>query len=73
MKYKAGDMLKMSWGYDQTNVDFFEVTRVIGKAMIEIRKVVSKVVRGAGSPAEYVVPVPGEYETWDSDFAKRVC
>jgi hypothetical protein len=28
---KAGDIVNTSWGYDQTNVDFFVVTRVSGK------------------------------------------
>jgi hypothetical protein len=28
---KAGDILYTSWGYDQTNVEFFAVTRVSGK------------------------------------------
>jgi hypothetical protein len=26
--YKVGDILNSSWGYDQTNVTFYEVTRV---------------------------------------------
>lgn len=28
---KAGDVVNTSWGYDQTNVDFYVVTRVSGK------------------------------------------
>jgi len=28
---KVGDILNTSWGYDQTNVDFFVVTKVSGK------------------------------------------
>lgn len=32
--YKAGDMFRTSWGYDQTNVEFFEVTEVAGKYVI---------------------------------------
>jgi|TARA_R110002074_G_scaffold35881_2_gene97733 hypothetical protein len=30
------DVLRSSWGYDQTNIDFFRVTRLIGKTMVEI-------------------------------------
>lgn len=26
--FKLGDIISYSWGYDQTNVDFFEVVRV---------------------------------------------
>src|SRR5262245_48359756 len=36
-KYKVGDILSSSWGYDQTNVDFYKVTRCTG-AMIELRQ-----------------------------------
>lgn len=32
---QPGDILVSSWGYDQTNVDFYKVTRRVGKTMIE--------------------------------------
>lgn len=28
---KPGDILTYSWGYEQTNIDFFQVTRVTAK------------------------------------------
>lgn len=36
---KVGDLLSSSWGYDQTNIEFYEVTRVIGAHTVEIREV----------------------------------
>lgn len=36
---KVGDVLRASWGYDQTNIDFYQVTALIGKAMVEIREI----------------------------------
>lgn len=36
---KVGDVLHASWGYDQTNVDFFQVTRVIGVRTVEARPI----------------------------------
>jgi len=33
---KVGDILYCSWGYDQTNVDYFKVSEVIGKRKIKI-------------------------------------
>ena len=33
---KVGDIYVSSWGYDQTNVDFFKVSEVIGKRKIKI-------------------------------------
>jgi hypothetical protein len=35
---KIGDIFRSSWGYDQTNIDYYECTQVIG-AMIEIRAI----------------------------------
>lgn len=36
---KAGDILVSSWGYDQTNIDYYQVTRVIGVNTVEIREI----------------------------------
>ena len=33
---KVGDILYCSWGYDQTNVDYFRVSEIIGKRKIKI-------------------------------------
>jgi hypothetical protein len=35
---KVGDVLSGMWGYDQTNVEFWQVTKVIGKRSVEIRE-----------------------------------
>lgn len=32
---QVGDVFRCSWGYDQTNIDFYEVTKVLG-AMVEV-------------------------------------
>lgn len=32
----VGDVLRASWGYDQTNIDYYLVTKLIGKTMVEI-------------------------------------
>jgi len=36
--FSVGDTLVSSWGHDQTNVDFYQVTKVVGK-QIEIRSI----------------------------------
>ncbi len=56
---KKGDILSSSWGYDQTNIDFYEVTDVKGKQVV-LREISSKVVGDSGN-YEKVVPVPGKY------------
>jgi hypothetical protein len=51
-----GSILSSSWGYDQTNVDFYEVTEVVGKSVL-LRKIGSKEAPGHS----HVVPVPGHF------------
>ena len=34
---KVGDLFYSSWGYDQTNIDFYQVVRVISDKTIEVR------------------------------------
>lgn len=36
---KVGDVLSSSWGYDQTNVNYYQVTALPGKWMVEIREI----------------------------------
>lgn len=58
---KVGDVLRCSWGYDQTNVDFYEVVGVSGKSVI-IREIAqTKKSTYAGGFAGQCLPVPGEY------------
>jgi len=56
---KVGDILYSSWGYDQTNVDFYEVTAV-ANSMVEIREVASKIVSEKQGTA-YVTALPGRF------------
>lgn len=57
--YKVGDILYSSWGYDQTNINFYQVVEVLG-AMVSLREVAQKVVR-EDSSADYVVAVEGKF------------
>jgi hypothetical protein len=54
-----GDILYSSWGYDQTNVSWYQVTKVIGK-MVEIREVGKKTVKSE-PPQDYVVPLKDRF------------
>ncbi len=58
---KVGDILVASWGYDQTNIDYFEVTRVVSGKTVEVREIAQRVVESKGFMTETVVPVPGQY------------
>lgn len=54
---QVGHVLRASWGYEQTNVDFFQVTAVISAKTVELRAISST--RGAAhtSMSGTVLPV----------------
>lgn len=58
---RVGQVLRSSWGYDQTNVDYYEVTRVVGPRTVEIREIGQVPVGERGGPSEKVAPAVGRY------------
>jgi hypothetical protein len=52
---KINDILYCSWGYDQTNIDFFKVKNLIGKNKIEVVKMTNEFV-SSGCQSNYVRP-----------------
>jgi hypothetical protein len=57
--YVAGDILYSSWGYDQTNVDWYQVVKTTAKS-ISVRKLAAKVVpHGRGS--DHSSPIKGKF------------
>ena len=36
---KVGDLFYASWGYDQTNIDFFQVIKLVGETSVRVRQV----------------------------------
>lgn len=58
--FQEGHILVSSWGYDQTNVDWYEVTKVVGARTIEIRKIAA-VVDHTASDQGRCFPRAGEY------------
>lgn len=67
--FKVGDVVSYSWGYDQTNVDFFEVVAVTAKT-VTVREV-KKATTENGFMCGSTVPVPGAYV--GEPKRKRVC
>ena len=57
---KVGDIFYSSWGYDQTNVDFYEVVGLTG-ASVKVREVAQERLSSDGYGSDQVVPVPGDY------------
>jgi hypothetical protein len=57
--YKVGDLFRRSWGYDQTNVDWYEVTEVRGK-MLTVRQICQERVE-TGNMCGKTTPQPGKF------------
>jgi hypothetical protein len=59
---KQGDLFRCSWGYDQTNVDFYQVVDVSPSgATIKVRAVRQDVVSASEGGHERVAPVKGAW------------
>ena len=56
---KVGDIFRCSWGYDQTNIDFYEVVEVKGKAVV-VREIAQQRDTTAWMQGT-CVPAPGRY------------
>ena len=57
---EVGDVVATSWGYEQTNVEFYEVTALVGKRMVEIRRIAAHIVETNYMQGN-AAPKPGEY------------
>jgi hypothetical protein len=56
----VGDVVHNSWGYDQTNSSFYQVTAVIGKRTVEVRALATEGV-DHGTLQGVSVPLPGQF------------
>jgi hypothetical protein len=59
----AGDVITNSWGYDQTNVDCYQVTRVTTN-FVWLRPIASELVsdEGCGPMSGRVIPCTGQFK-----------
>lgn len=53
--YQVGQVFYDSWGYEQTNIDFYQITEV-GNKVVKMRKIGQIMTRSAGDMCEYVKP-----------------
>lgn len=58
---EVSDILKSVWGYDQTNIDYYEVTRLVGKTQVEIRELCSDSKEDQGWLMGTSTPIAGKY------------
>lgn len=64
--YKVGDFLYSSWGYDQTNREFYQILEVRPTALF-VREVRQAVTERTGHDSWNCVPVPGDFRDRDKD------
>ena len=57
---KVGDILSTSWGYDQTNVNFYQVTDTIGNRTVIVREIAHKVDHST-TGCDFVVAVKDKF------------
>lgn len=63
--FEVGHVLVSSWGYEQTNVDYFQVTKILGPRMVEIREISHRLCSdndGYSSMAGRVFPCIDEFK-----------
>ena len=68
--YKIGDIFYSSWGYDQTNINFYQVTAVTSKA-VKIREILSRRV-GGSTGSDSMMPVPNSWDPNSREMVKMV-
>ena len=57
---KVGDVVRNSWGYDQTNVAHYQITKIIGKRTVEVRQLAEHD-EATGSMSGRAAPIPGDF------------
>ena len=65
---KVGDVFKASWGYDQTNIDYFQVVALIGEKMAEVREICQQS-EDTGWLQGDCVPALGQWAT-EADYSE---
>ena len=69
---EVGSILYSSWGYDQTNIDFYQVTEVVGAKSVKIRAIGSARTDESNPPCDYVVAVKDAFLDNEKEMLKRV-
>jgi hypothetical protein len=68
---EVGAIFYTSWGYEQTNVDFYQVTRVISDRSVEVRKI-GQNSTNTGSDTGYCVAVKDAFLEKEKPQRKQV-
>ncbi len=59
--FKCGDVLCSIWGWEQTNVNFYQVVKIVGQRMIELRAIASRSENGTCWATGTATPAIGSF------------
>jgi len=65
---KVGDVFRCSWGYDQTNIDYYQCVELRGKRTMIVREIQQESQETQSMQGE-CVPVPGKWAT-EPDYSE---
>ncbi len=68
---KVGDIFRCSWGYEQTNVDYYQITELHGRTMATVRRIAAQAEENGWLRGD-CAPAPGRFLDEDRYPAMRV-
>lgn len=70
---KVGDIVYTSWGWEQTNIDFYQIVELIGKSTVKLRKLKCQDVGNEQGHCMSATKIPLKDQFWqDEILTKRV-
>ena len=69
---QEGDILYTSWGYDQTNVDWYQITKKISPNMVEIRRIYGQATQDALGDRGETLPLKDHFIEDAEPIKKRI-
>jgi hypothetical protein len=73
---KPGTIFCHSWGWEQTNIDYYQVVEVLGRTTVIIQQITTKILphekEGYSSMSGMAVPVPDAFTKDSKPMKKRV-
>lgn len=64
---QVGDIFVETWGYDQTNITYWEIVKVAAKT-VSVLKIEQRFTGETRGTDDIVVPAPGEYSKTKQDW-----
>ena len=69
---KVGDIFSSSWGYDQTNVSFYQVVEKPSKHFVVVKELVQEIVNVTGHMSQTVIGLKGEFRNNEEGCKMKV-